>query len=189
MSEEFFRADGSDKLLEIERLEVRGVFKPIFFSAAIAGLAAGRLRCATCVTCDRLTGAAADDVTAFQGAVADEEDGAFREVGGIALCIYDDGSRLGQAFAGGRKNGRIDFHPPCVDHRDDILAAFRHEAVCESLGHQGVQGPDRDQRQAGIGTGAGSSAAPASSTVARPSRLSTTVMTNSVVWSERPSVT
>ena len=37
MSEEFFRADGGDELLEIERFEVRGVFEPFFFVGGHCG--------------------------------------------------------------------------------------------------------------------------------------------------------
>ena len=136
-SEEFLTGDRSDEVFEIERFEVRHVFEPFFvvggFREGGHGHGGGEGRGEGGVR-------RGDGFAALEGAVADEEDGAFGELGGEAVTIDNDGLRFRQLAAVGGENGGVDFHAAGVHHRHNVFAAFGDDAEAVRFLHQHVQG-------------------------------------------------
>ena len=80
-----------------------------------------------------------EDFAAFLRSVADEKDGTFRQQRIIAARFYDFRFDLRQLPCIGGEDGRIDFHPAGVDHRDDGRAPFREQAPVTGLPDQRIQ--------------------------------------------------
>ena len=88
-------------------------------------------------------------VAALEGAVADEQDGAFGELGGEAAGLDDDGLRLGQLPAFRREDGGVDLHPAGVHHGHDRAAAFGNHAEAVRLADEDIQGTRGEEGNAG----------------------------------------
>ena len=92
MLEQFLAADSSDKLLEIERFEVRNVFEPFFFELLL-----GRMQHCACLwtALDKMCIVVCENVLALERSVSDEQD----RTGILQVCetVCPDDLRLGFA--------------------------------------------------------------------------------------------